>query len=229
MDVVWRAAPRLVVMWSLTACGRLEFADHVPVTSPDAVAVDAPTCVAGAAPSMFGTQADVCAPWGGSFQNAGAAVSGTAGAVTVSPSSVVSSGGCTASAAYQTLFLPVRVLDIQVLPSAYTAFQMFDFDGIHATLFKAEGGQLFAIANDGSGEQIIGGAPYDAVQMRWWRLRPTASSIVMETSPDAASWTERAVHAYTPGSGANIVLVAGTNAPEAQSDSATFGDINVCP
>lgn len=178
---------------------------------------------------MFGTQADPCAPWGGSFLNFGAAIMGSAGQVTVTPSSAVSSGGCEVTAPYRTLFLPVRVLDVQKLPSAYTGLQMFDADGVDATTLKVTGGELKAIATDGGGEQVIGRAPYDAVEMRWWQLRPTATSVVIETSADAKSWTVRAVHSYTPGSGAKIVVIAGTVAPAVQSDSANFGDVNVCP
>ena len=71
--------------------------------------------------------------------------------------------------------------------------------------------------------------PYDAIAMRWWRLRPVSTGIVGEYSPDGHVWTLLGSLTGTTPTGIRIDIGAGTDLQEASPGTGAFRHLDICP
>lgn len=75
-----------------------------------------------------------------------------------------------------------------------------------------------------------GSVTYDAVTMRWWRIRPLATGTTFERSSDGTTWTTLGTVAEVASSASYTVRISGTTAlGTAAPGSAIFDGMNVCP
>ncbi|HKX73256.1 MAG TPA: LamG-like jellyroll fold domain-containing protein [Candidatus Saccharimonadales bacterium] len=70
--------------------------------------------------------------------------------------------------------------------------------------------------------------PYDATAMRWWKIRETAGTVYLETSPDATTWTvQRSFERAFDLSKLYLTLRAGTGSNIANPGAAVFDNLNI--
>lgn len=75
-----------------------------------------------------------------------------------------------------------------------------------------------------------GNATYNAVAMRWWRIRPLATGTTFERSPDGKIWTALGTVAQVASTAPHTVRISGTTALGVGAPGAAiFEGMNVCP
>jgi hypothetical protein len=71
------------------------------------------------------------------------------------------------------------------------------------------------------------GPAYDPVQHRWWRIRESAGTVSLETSPDARAWTLGLGIATPPyATAVHVVLAGGTGQTESSPGEVHFDNLN---
>lgn len=187
-------------------------------------------CVDGDLPEDF-EGGPTCEPWG-STSSTGSTTIVEDGALTVTPGvdMMTTFGGCFTHGAVdfsRGVFAEVSGVVSSDAPEAYTILNLFNADEgtPFALSLTAHAGVITAYIDDVSRHE----EPYDAVTMRWWRVRPAGGDILFETAADGILWAVLAAIPSPPMAEARINVGAGTNGPEAAPGTARFEGVNVCP
>lgn len=164
----------------------------------------------------------VCGGWGSPF-GSNATLQQTGGRLTVTLNAgVVSSGGCAHTAI--PFAAPGALVEVERTVDGATGRTRLELSGTGWSIGN-EAGMMVARANDA----IVGMIAYDAITMRWWRLRPDAGGVVYETSPDGVGWAPFASSPLAPPASAPIRVIGETTAAEGAPGSARFQSVNLCP
>jgi len=188
-------------------------------------------CVDGDMPETFAGGA-ACEPWGSATTDGAMTVEqGGSLVVAPEPNMAITFGGCVSHEAVDLsggVFVEVSGTLPASAPSAYTVFNLYNpVDGASpfAMNMVVHAGTLTAYLDDVSRMD----ATYDAVTMRWWRMRPAGGDILFETAPDGLDWSLLVAVPAQPIDAAVVNVGAGTNEAEPAPGAARFGGVNVCP
>jgi hypothetical protein len=210
------------------ACGRIHFDPERASDSGvaldsigDAIGDAAPSCAAPIIDDTF-SSVQLCAPWGTSFMNAGAAIT-EGGSLVIDFSMVNANAGCLTSASVQlgSYGTSVEVAHAITGQDAYTALQLGDIDRSISVL----NGQLELATK--SVATVYASIAYDPVAMRWWRMRAVPGAIVGDYSPDGVIWTPLGSAPTTLAPTRMVVMAGVVTVPSA--DQAKFTHFIVCP
>jgi hypothetical protein len=228
---------RTVVLIAMVGCGRIGFDVSGGGTGDDDITGDAKLgdalgdgaitalgCVDPGDGDPF-TSGTPCSAWGVMMMTQ-AALTESNGALLLipTPTAITALGGCkrtgvalTTAGVFAEISQPLAQGDTELAATA--------------------GGTTFAIAirssttlaltqtGDASGTIV----QFDAIAMRWLRLRPSAGHIVYETSPDGQHWTMRRVSTMPAPATADVSIDVRTPTVVVMPGVAHVEGINVCP
>jgi hypothetical protein len=229
----WRAAALAL----LVGCGRHGFGgdDDAGADAPgadaggvaDAPGADAGGCTAGTPADDFEAAGPPCGTWGFASRN-GLTMARTRGDLVITPIGAPSPpdfAGC--SLDNHTLVADAVVEVGAVLGGAggYTNHKFYFAGGDAGVQVNGADGSIFAITDLGEGPH----QPFDPIAMRYWRLRPEPTRLVVEVSAGDGAWTTLGSRDAT---GASLVGVLTFGAGRLASDAtgeARFETFNICP
>ncbi len=166
-----------------------------------------------------------CSCWGTrSFTNAGIGESN--GRLTISPNANTAGaqGSCLRSAV--PFEAPGVIAEISAVvrgAQGLTAVQLGATPNVY-TLSVRDG---VLVMEDGDG--TVASVGYDAVAMRWWRIRPVGAQVIYETAADGKTWTTRGTSNRPASASYEVRVIGGTIGPQSDPGTAQIEGINVCP
>ena len=231
-----RCASLLLVALAGSGCSEL-FDLHEPLHADAAVAatdasdggitVDAASdaATACASPILYEGFAGAlpCAAWGNSYAS-GTQLAQANGMLTVTPSATAGSvGGCVTPQNNYSFGrgVTVRVNEVLQGAGAYTIMQVHGAD----LQMDVIGGALQL--ENASGTSAYASTAYSSI-MKWWRIRPSGSSMIGEYSTDGVSWTLLATRAVAPPLQIGVEIAAGSN-NGGNVGQAAFDQLMICP
>ena len=167
-----------------------------------------------------------CGTWGGPTQR-GFAIARTASGLTITPTTLTSSGdfgGCTASNYDETQGTFVEVTSVLSGTTGYTNITAYVTTTAWLGMQVDSTGNLHTIMGSGS-------VPYDAATMVFWRIIPSGSDLVAQYSADAQTWTELGRQTFASSNFSSIynVTFGAGRADNTGAGTATFAVFNLCP
>ncbi len=222
----------------LVACGRIQFdpitddggsiVDDGPIGGDDTIVAGdadlATSCVQPATTCAFNGPG-TCSCWGTPIVSS-ATVTESGGQLRIAPAAntLGATGAC------QRMNVPLTDVgifaEVSQIVSTSQGVTELDVAGTSETFSIQVTGTtlLWGDGTDG------GNATYNAVAMRWWRIRPLATGTTFERSADGNTWTPLGTVPQLPPSGSYTVRISGTTAlGVAAPGAAIFEGINVCP
>lgn len=116
--------------------------------------------------------------------------------------------------------------------NAYCQLTVTDASGNSVTVSYKAGSLFFNYGIANGSPVTVSSITYNAVQHAWWRMAPTSTEVVYETSPDGQNWTSQASIALSTvglaSSGLTLGIIAACYENETNPGNFTFGMIN-CP
>jgi hypothetical protein len=238
MNVARLSAMRPVAFVVLVACGRINFdplgsglGDDVQLGDGggdgggNGDGVVATGCVdPGSGCGFDGTVA--CSCWGLSPITNNATVMETGSHLRITPAANIANamGSCTLSSVpFNAGGATIELSQVVSGNQSLTGLQVGG--GGNGLIFGVQGTQISA--QDGSGTLDM--IPYVATEMRWWRIRPSGTGAIFETSPDGLTWNLFASTTQTPLPAYGIRVFAGTLGGEAVPGFAQIESTNMCP
>lgn len=167
-----------------------------------------------------------CAPWADGFMTNGTLTQGN-GMLSVSlVTGSASAVGCTAKTS-RPLAAGGAIVELPQVVSGggtYTQLQVLKAESVSLGV----NGTQFRYANN-SGSSVYRAAPYDAVAMRWWRLRPDpgGAAIIAEYSADGTTWVLFHTQA-TVLENMKVMVIVGSNGGTSNGTS-QFTRLVTCP
>jgi hypothetical protein len=126
--------------------------------------------------------------WAEQYVENGGTVAVTGGEVVMTvPANTASSRAQIGSYAHYDLRGRAFVLEVPQVGGRTTEVELEDPSGAEV-YFGMHEGNMFLYAKG----RVVKERPYSAVMDRWWRARADGQKLILETSPDGASWTELA-------------------------------------